>query len=114
MCNVASLLKQARKRCGMTQVQLAAAAGTRQTIVSRIEAGLAVPTLDMVARLAAALGCAALLRLSAGPKVWQVRLEVPRGVVTRHWDKKCKAYARDVFGAEVGPVARKAKKKVDK
>jgi transcriptional regulator with XRE-family HTH domain len=71
---VADLLKRARKRYGCTQVELAKAAGTDQATVARIEAGRTVPTLDMVARLAAATGHTALLRLTAGPRAWQTAL----------------------------------------
>lgn len=52
------MIRQARKRCGWTQAQLAKAAGTQQPVVSRIERGesLKQPTMELVDRMAQALG----------------------------------------------------------
>ncbi|MFH9742065.1 helix-turn-helix domain-containing protein [Streptomyces roseolus] len=47
---------------GMTQTQLAQAAGLQQPSVTRFEAGGTMPTLPMLERLASALG----LRLHVG------------------------------------------------
>jgi ribosome-binding protein aMBF1 (putative translation factor) len=45
------LLRETRRRHGLTQRQLAARARTSQAAISRIERGLVSPTVDMLARL---------------------------------------------------------------
>jgi transcriptional regulator with XRE-family HTH domain len=44
-----------RHECGVTQGELARRVGTRQPAIARLEAGRAVPSLDLVCRLADAL-----------------------------------------------------------
>lgn len=46
----------ARQRAGLTQIQLAERAGTRQATVSNIERGVARPTIELVERIARACG----------------------------------------------------------
>ena len=46
----------ARLACNMTQKELAEKTGIRQSNISRIENGSASPTIDTLARIAAALG----------------------------------------------------------
>jgi transcriptional regulator with XRE-family HTH domain len=48
-------LVRARARRGLTQEQLAAAAGTTFSTISRLERGLAEPTLTTINKLAVAL-----------------------------------------------------------
>lgn len=52
----AALLIDARSRAGLTQRKLAQRAGTAQSVVSRVEKGHAVPSLDTLSRLLAAAG----------------------------------------------------------
>ena len=52
----ATALRQARELGGLTQRDLADAAGTSQSVVGRIEAGLASPSVDTLARLVNAAG----------------------------------------------------------
>ncbi len=54
--NAARALKQARRRAGLTQRQLAAAAGVAQPTIARIERGLEVPRVDTLDRLLRACG----------------------------------------------------------
>ncbi len=51
-----SLMRDLRKRHGLSQSRLARRAHTTQAVVSRIERGEASPTLDTLRRLLAALG----------------------------------------------------------
>ena len=51
-----SILQAARARAGLSQRQLAARAGTAQSVVARIELGEASPTWDTLSRLLAAAG----------------------------------------------------------
>ena len=53
---VSELLRDARRRHGVTQTQLAARAQTSQAAISRIERGIVSPTLDTAARLFDLLG----------------------------------------------------------
>jgi transcriptional regulator with XRE-family HTH domain len=50
------LLRTARRRHGVSQAQLAARAGTRQSAISRIERDLQSPTVETLARLLELLG----------------------------------------------------------
>ncbi|WP_156724993.1 helix-turn-helix domain-containing protein [Streptomyces apocyni] len=49
-------VRERREALGMTQAQLAQAAGLQQPAVARFEAGGTMPTLPLLERLAAALG----------------------------------------------------------
>lgn len=55
-------VRERREALGMTQAQLAEAAGLQQPAVARFEAGGTMPTLPLLERFASALG----LRLSVG------------------------------------------------
>ena|SRR5437899_1912082 len=52
----AALLREARRRAGLSQRQLARRARTAQSVVARIERGLTSPSWDTLARLLAAAG----------------------------------------------------------
>ena len=47
---------EARKSAGLTQTQIATRMGTTQSVVARLENARHVPTFEMVARYAAAVG----------------------------------------------------------
>lgn len=53
---MASLVREARRRAGLTQAQLAARAGVPQSTVGRIESGARTPSTDMLERLVRAAG----------------------------------------------------------
>ena len=53
---VPSLVREARKRAGLTQVRLAERAGVPQSTVARIESGARTPSTDLVERLVRAAG----------------------------------------------------------
>lgn len=62
-------LRSARLAAGMTQVELAAAAGVSRPHLSKIETGTENPSLDLAAALARAVGAdLADLLLSSAPK----------------------------------------------
>lgn len=70
--NSAQLLRQARRRTGLSQRALARRAGTAQSVIARIERGLTSPTWDTLERLLKAAN-------------FDVRAEVaPRVVVGSH------------------------------
>lgn len=54
--DAAKLLRSTRRSAGLKQEQLAYRAGTTQTYVSRVERGLANPSLSTLERLFAAMG----------------------------------------------------------
>jgi len=62
---VAALIKQARRRHGVSQRALALRAGTDQAAISRIERGQVSPGVETVERLLAAMGEE--LKLEAAP-----------------------------------------------
>lgn len=51
-----NLVRQARKRAGLTQVALAKRANVAQSTIARIESGTRIPSTDMVERLIRATG----------------------------------------------------------
>lgn len=53
---LARKIRRLRERRGLTQAELAELAGTGQAAIARIESGKAVPKLDLLARIASALG----------------------------------------------------------
>jgi transcriptional regulator with XRE-family HTH domain len=54
--NAAQLLRETRRRHGVTQAQLAARARTSQAAISRIERGLVSPTVETLATLLDLMG----------------------------------------------------------
>jgi predicted nucleotidyltransferase/DNA-binding XRE family transcriptional regulator len=64
--NAASIVRRARGRAGLTQAEVAQAAGTSQPAVARIEAGAVEPELATLRRLLAA--CGEELELSSRPQ----------------------------------------------
>lgn len=50
------LVREARKRAGLTQAQLAERAGTTQSAIARLERGVTTPTLDHLTKLVRACG----------------------------------------------------------
>ena len=57
------MIREARKRAGMTQAQVAAAAGTTQSAIARLEAGAQAPTLEQLTKLVRACGFDLSIRL---------------------------------------------------
>ena len=78
--NIASLLREARRKSGLSQRDLASRVHTAQSVVGRIEASLTSPSFDTVARLLDAAGFA--LRIELVPKPFS--------------DPVIEAYKRDV------------------
>lgn len=62
---IARKIKALRETRGLTQEELARQAGANQATIARIEGGRAVPKLDLLARIAAALGAELVLDLRA-------------------------------------------------
>lgn len=82
----AELLRTARRRHGLSQRELAAAAGVSQPMIARFESGRSQPTLPTLARLLAAAGFA--------PVVDLVNIDRPGPVLAQHADQ-VRALARD-------------------
>jgi DNA-binding XRE family transcriptional regulator len=61
---LAELVYKLRDRAGLTQAELARRMGTTQSSIARIESGGSLPTVEMLARLARAIGIS--LRLGSG------------------------------------------------
>jgi predicted nucleotidyltransferase/DNA-binding XRE family transcriptional regulator len=62
--NAAVLLREARRRVGLSQVELGLRAGVTQSVVSAYESGARQPSVPMLARLVAATGLELDMRLS--------------------------------------------------
>lgn len=56
MTPLVQLLREARKRAGLTQAELAARAGVPQSTIGRIETGARVPSTELLERLIRAAG----------------------------------------------------------
>jgi len=54
--SIVNLVREARRRSGLTQAQLAERAGVPKSTVGRIESGARVPSTEMVERLVRAAG----------------------------------------------------------
>jgi transcriptional regulator with XRE-family HTH domain len=54
--SISNLVREARRRAGFTQAELAQRAGVPKSTVGRIESGLRVPSSEMVERLVRAAG----------------------------------------------------------
>ena len=54
--SISSIVREARRRSGLTQAELAERAGVPKSTVGRIESGTRVPSTEMVERLVAAAG----------------------------------------------------------
>ncbi len=53
---LARQIKQLRERCSISQEQLARMVGTKQPAIARLESGRVVPSLDLLQKIAIALG----------------------------------------------------------
>ena len=51
-----SLVREARRRAGLSQAELAARAGTTQSAIARLEAGATAPALERITELVRACG----------------------------------------------------------
>lgn len=58
-------MRAARKKAGLSQRQVAARSGIRRSIVSRLESGRHMPSIESVVRYAQAVGCSPLELLQA-------------------------------------------------
>jgi len=62
--SIASIVREARRRAGLTQAALAARAGVPKSTVGRIESGARTPSADLVERLVRAAGLEVTVSLS--------------------------------------------------
>ena len=61
---IASIVREARRRAGLSQAALAARAGVPKSTVGRIESGARTPSVDLVERLVRAAGLELTVSLS--------------------------------------------------
>ncbi len=102
------LLRQARQRAGLSQVELAARAGVTQSVISAYESGHRQPSLPTLAALVEAAGCELVTGVRRQPQRL-TRLSGPVGqrVRRRRRDLIAAARAHGVSGLRVfGSVAR--------
>src|SRR5215472_17144802 len=84
LARAGALLRQARKRAGLSQVELAARADVAQSVISAYESGQRQPSVPLLARLIDAAGFELTLGLRR-PRGRLVRLSGPVGrQVRRH------------------------------
>ena len=65
--SLACELIEARVRAGLSQAELAQRMGTTQSAIARLESGKAPPSMRTIARIAAATGSRAVVRLEPRP-----------------------------------------------
>lgn len=61
--SIGAMVRGRRQEAGLSQSETAEASGTNQPTISRLEAGEAEPSLGLLQRVAAALGCTVALEL---------------------------------------------------
>jgi len=83
----ASLVREARRRAGLTQTELAARAGTTQSDIARLESGRRLPTLERVRALAGACGFELALGLRNQDDDWAAVSRNLALSVEARWDK---------------------------
>ena len=103
-----ALLRQARKRAGLSQVDLAARAGVTQSVISAYESGQRQPSIPALARLVGAAGFELTLGLRRPPgRLRRLSGPVGRGVRRHRMDLVAAAAAHGVSNLRVfGSVAR--------
>lgn len=77
---VAAVVREARKRAGLSQRALAERAHTAQSVVGRIEAGLSSPSIETLARLLDAAGFELKVELAPKARLDPVIESYKRGV----------------------------------
>lgn len=110
--SASSLLREARRRAGMTQTQLAERAGTTQSVISAYESDRRQPSLPVLLRLVAATGHAlegslvaadsappAALAGPLGRRVWRHRREI-RAIVEAHGARDVRVFGSVARGTE--------------
>ena len=65
--DIAEILREARERAGLSQAALAIRAGTKQSTISRLEAGLEAPTIERVERILLVMGLRLVLEVEPLP-----------------------------------------------
>ena len=106
--SAAALLRQARKRAGLSQVDLAARAGVTQSVISAYESGQRQPSVPALARLVDAAGFELTLGLRRAPgRLRRLSGPVGRRVRRHRMDMVAVAAAHGVSNLRVfGSVAR--------
>jgi uncharacterized protein len=104
----AALLQQARREAGLTQAELAARAGTTQSVVSAYESGHRQPAMPTLAALVDAAGCELVISVRRQPRrLGRLTGPVGRRVRRRRRDLVAAAAAHGVTNLRVfGSVAR--------
>jgi uncharacterized protein len=104
----AALLQQARREAGLTQAELAARAGTTQSVVSAYESGHRQPAIPTLAALVDAAGGELVIRVRRQPRrLGRLTGPVGRRVRRRRRDLVAAAAAHGVTNLQVfGSVAR--------
>jgi ribosome-binding protein aMBF1 (putative translation factor) len=82
--DLANAVLRARLKKGWSQADLAEAIGTKQANISRIEAGLANPTIALVQKLVRVLSLEIIISPSETPRVDNVFVEAPPLVRSSH------------------------------
>jgi uncharacterized protein len=106
MTSAGSLLRDTRRRAGLSQVELAQRAGVTQSVVSAYESGARQPSLPMLGRLVAATGFDLDLRVRRvfprgplGERLERDRQQV-RKIVARHGLSNVRVFGSVVRGEE--------------
>ena len=88
MALAGQLIREARKRAGLTQAELARRARTTQSVIARLERGATSPSLERVSQLVEAAGLE--LRVGISPAEAQDWAAVARNLTLtaeQRWDK---------------------------
>ena len=75
----AALIREARRRAGLSQTELADGAGVTQSVISTYEAGRRNPSFDMMWKLMNAAGASIVIEYAAKPSAPPTLPDTPRG-----------------------------------
>lgn len=99
------LVREARRRAGLTQAELAGRAGTRQSAIARVESGATRPSVEHLSRLVGACGYELEIRLRpADDHDWTIAV----GNLTLSPSERLAKLEGAVSFAEAGRQARRA------
>ncbi len=104
MASIADVIREARHQAGLSQVDLAAGAGTSQSALARYETGAALPTLPTLERILAA--CGRRLRIDAPPARRSAPASSVRGQLGPQAEKLRRGRRRLLEAAERHGVSR--------
>jgi transcriptional regulator with XRE-family HTH domain len=109
----AQFVREARKRAGLTQAQLAERAGTTQSAIARIEGGRVAPTFERIVELVRACGFDLNARLVPYDDSNWILIQQDRGLSPSDKIRQMLAYERLAAAARAAGAAQREAERND-